>query len=204
MVQKLLVEEKTCIGVAFEQGGETTEVHAAKEVFLCAGGVASPQVLELSGIGNPEILKAQGVQVRHELNAVGENLRDHLNARIQWRIKKPNISYNDRMRGLGKLGQVLRYATTRGGFLSLPSAPMLAFLKTRPEVETPDIQCHLVPYAVKDAKRRKLQDWPGMTTAFYQCRPESLGSIHIKSLRPQRTSVDPLQFPSANRPTATL
>ena len=101
------------------------------------------------------------------------------------RVSAPGVSYNDRARGLNLLGQVLKYLTTGGGFLSLPSAPLLAFLKTRPELETPDVQMHLVPYAVKDPKRRKLHAFPGMTLACYQLRPESLGSIHIRSAEPK-------------------
>ena len=61
---------------------------------------------------------------------------------------------------------------------------MLAFLKTRPELATPDIQMHLVPYAIKDPKLRKLQPFPSMTIACYQLRPESLGTIHIRSPDP--------------------
>lgn len=68
--------------------------------------------------------------------------------------------------------------------MSLPSAPVLGFLKTRPELATPDIQMHLVPYTIKDAKRRLLRDEPGMTMAIYQLRPESMGSIHIDSPEP--------------------
>ncbi|MGI9434404.1 MAG: GMC family oxidoreductase, partial [Geminicoccaceae bacterium] len=184
MVQKLLIEDKACVGVAYEHGGEVIEVRAAKEVILAAGGVASPQVLELSGIGRPDVLKAQGIAVQHQLDAVGENLRDHINARIQWRITESDISYNDRMRGFGKVREVWRYATTRGGFFSLPSAPLLAFMKTRPELETPDIQCHIVPYTIKDVSRRLMGEKPGLTIACYQLRPESLGTIHIKSPDP--------------------
>jgi choline dehydrogenase len=80
--------------------------------------------------------------------------------------------------------EALRYAATGGGFYSLPSAPLVAFLKTSPELATPDIQMHLIPYAIKDPKRRKLYDFPSMTIACYQLRPESLGSIHIRSSDP--------------------
>ena len=116
-----------------------------------------------------------------ELPAVGENFRDHINARIVWRVKVPGVSYNHMARGIGAVGQALKYLSSGGGFFSLPSAPLLAFLKTRPELATPDVQMHLVPYAIKDPKRRKLQDFPSMTVACYQLRPESLGSIHIRS-----------------------
>jgi len=182
--RRVLLEGKRCVGVAYEKWGRTVEARAGREVILCAGAVATPQLLELSGIGNPTILKQHGIAVQHASPAVGENFRDHLNARIVWRVKVPSVSYNHKARGLGAVSEAIRYATTRGGFFSLPSAPLLAFLKTRPGLATPDVQMHLVPYAIKDPKRRKLQDFPSMTVACYQLRPESLGSIHIRSADP--------------------
>ncbi|MCY4319293.1 MAG: GMC family oxidoreductase N-terminal domain-containing protein [Alphaproteobacteria bacterium] len=181
----VLLEGRRCVGVVYEQGGRLVEARAGHETVLAAGAVCSPQILELSGIGRPEVLGAHGIEVRHELAGVGENFRDHINARIQWRVMAKGVSYNERMGTLfGRAGQVLRYAFTRGGFVSLPSAPLLAFLRTRPELETPDVQMHIVPYAVKDPKRRLLQPFPGMTISCYQLRPESLGSIHIRSADP--------------------
>ena len=177
----LILDGKRCLGVTYSQAGQVTEARARREVILSAGAIGSPQILELSGIGRPEVLHQHGIEVRHELPAVGENFRDHINARIQWKVTAPGVSYNERARGLNLVGQALKYLTTGGGFLSLPSAPLLAFLKTRPDLETPDVQMHLVPYAVKDPKRRKLHPFPGMTLACYQLRPESLGSIHIRS-----------------------
>lgn len=179
--QRVILEGKRCVGVAYSQGGRTVEAKAGREVILSAGAIGSPQILELSGIGRPDVLQSHGIAVLHELSAVGENFRDHINARIQWKVKVPEVSYNIRARGMNLVGQALKYGFTGGGFLSLPSAPQLAFLKTRPDLETPDVQMHLVPYAVKDPKRRKLHPFPGMTVACYQLRPESLGSIHIRS-----------------------
>ena len=188
LVHSLILNGKQCTGVRYRHLGEPVDALAAREVIVCAGGVAAPQILELSGIGRAEVLQAQGIEVKHELRAVGENLRDHINARIQWRITAPGVSYNERLRGMNRYLQGLRFLTTRTGFMSLPSAPLLGFLKTRPELATPDIQLHFVPYTVKDPKRRLLQDEPGMTIACYQLRPESLGSIHIQSPEP---GVDP-------------
>jgi choline dehydrogenase len=181
VTHRVLLDGTRCVGIAYEVGGKLTEARAGKEVILCAGAVATPQILELSGIGRPDLLKSFGIQVRHALAGVGESLRDHINARIQWKVKMPGVSYNERTHGIALVGQVLKYALTRGGFLSLPSAPLLAFLKTRQELETPDVQFHIVPYAVKDPKRRKLHDFPAMTVSCYQLRPESLGSIHVRS-----------------------
>ena len=182
--RRILLEGKRCVGIAYERWGRPVETRARREVILCAGAVATPQLLELSGIGNPEILKTHGIAVQHAMPAVGENFRDHINARIVWRVKNPQVSYNHKARGLGAVGQALKYVTTGGGFFSLPSAPLLAFLRTRPELSTPDVQMHIVPYAIKDPKQRKLQDFPSMTVSVYQLRPESLGSIHIRSADP--------------------
>jgi len=182
--RRVLLEGKRCVGIVYERWGRQIEARAGREVILCAGAVATPQLLELSGIGKPDILKAHGIAVQHALPAVGENFRDHINARIAWRVKDKHVSYNHMARGLGSVGQAVRYMTTRGGFFSLPSAPLLAFLKTRPELATPDVQMHIVPYSIKDPRTRKLQDFPSMAVACYQLRPESLGSIHIRSADP--------------------
>jgi choline dehydrogenase-like flavoprotein len=182
--RRVLLEGKKCVGIAYERWGRQIEARAGREVILCAGAVATPQLLELSGVGRPEVLGAHGIAVRHALPAVGENFRDHINARIAWRLKDKHLSYNHMARGLGSVGQALRYMATGGGFFSLPSAPLLAFLKTRPELATPDVQMHIVPYAIKDPKTRRLQDFPAMAVACYQLRPESLGSIHIRSADP--------------------
>lgn len=182
--RKLLLEGKRCVGVAYEHRGRLLEARAGREVILSAGAVASPQILELSGIGNPEILQRCGVPVQHALPAVGENFRDHINARIIWKVKDPRVSYNYKARGMGAVMEALRYLATGGGFFSLPSGPLVAFLKTRQDLATPDVQMHLIPYSIKDPKTRKLQDFPSITVACYQLRPESLGSIHIRSSDP--------------------
>ena len=186
MTHKVILEGKKCVGVRYEVGGQIIEARAGREVILCSGAIGSPQILELSGIGRPDVLSSHGIEVLHDLPAVGENFRDHLNSWAQWRIKVPGISYNERMDGILRRGwQFLKFLTTKGGFMSLPSAPMLAFLKTRPDMDSPDVQLHIVPYVVKDRKTRRLQDWPGFTLSCYQLRPESLGSIHIRSANPK-------------------
>jgi choline dehydrogenase len=183
-VRRIVLDGRRCTGIVYERWGRRIEARANREVILSAGAIATPQLLELSGIGRPDVLKNHGIEVAHALPAVGENFRDHINARIVWRVKDPHISYNYKARGLGAAAQALRYAATGGGFFSLPSAPLVAFLRTRPELATPDVQMHLIPYSIKDPKRRKLQDFPSMTIACYQLRPESLGSVHIRSADP--------------------
>ena len=183
LAERLIFEGKRCVGVRYRQGDAVNEARAHNEVVLCGGAVNSPQLLELSGIGRPDVLKAHGIEVLHALEGVGEGLRDHLSPRMGWTLQPKGASFNERARGLGLAREMLRYAVTGEGFLSLPSAPVLAFLKTREGLETPDVQVHFMPYTYNS--KRKLHALPGMTVVLYQMRPESLGSIHIHSSNPQ-------------------
>ena len=81
--------------------------------MVSAGSINSPQLLELSGIGQPDRLRDLGIEVRHALPGVGENLRDHYAPRTRWAIGAKGITFNDRGRGLGLVGQALRYALLR-------------------------------------------------------------------------------------------
>jgi choline dehydrogenase len=190
LVTRLLFEGKQCVGVEVKNKNKIIEYSAAKEVILCGGAINSPQVLELSGIGDRSILESKGIELIHELKGVGENLRDHLAPRLVYNITKPGIAYNDKARGVNLIKQVFKYVFQRDGFLTLPSAPVIGFFKTRKELAAPDIQVHFIPYKVvlKDGKRT-LGKEPGITCTVNQNLPESKGSIHIKSN-------DPEEFPS--------
>jgi choline dehydrogenase-like flavoprotein len=65
-------------GVRFQQRGKEYTATVLEEVIVCAGSVASPQLLELSGIGNPSILQAAGIPVKVTNLNVGEHLQDHI------------------------------------------------------------------------------------------------------------------------------
>ena len=186
LVTKLLFNVKTCIGAEVKKKNTVIRFNARKEIILCGGSINSPQVLELSGIGNPEIIEKNNIVPLHKLMGVGENLRDHIAPRLVYKVIKPGIAYNDKARGFNLLKQVANYIFKKDGFLTLPSAPVVGFFKTRKELAAPDIQVHFIPYKVelKDGKRI-LGKEPGITCTVNQNRPESKGSIHIKSDNPE-------------------
>lgn len=179
LVTRLTFEGTRCAGIQYRHNGERREVRANLEVVLSAGAINSPQILELSGVGQPQRLQSLGIEVHHALEGVGENLRDHLSPRLGWGLKQKGVSYNDKASGLGLLWHGLKYLTAKRGFLSLPTAPMLAFVKTREGLASPDVQIHFLPYTFTAARR--LHKSPGITALIYQLRPESTGDIHIKS-----------------------
>jgi choline dehydrogenase len=180
--RKILLEGKRAVGVSYDVRGQRREARAGGAVLLSAGAVQSPQLLELSGIGAPDILGAHGIEVAHALKGVGENYRDHYAARVAWRVKQ-RITLNDQTRGLFLAKEVFKYFLTRRGILTWTAGIGHGFVKSRPELDTPDCQFFFA-HGSFDANTRQFHREPGMTIGAYQCRPESKGSIHIKSSDP--------------------
>ncbi|MBT5911554.1 MAG: choline dehydrogenase [Rhodospirillaceae bacterium] len=180
---KILIEDKTAVGVVYQQSGKIKTIRARKEVIVCAGAVQSPQILELSGIGDAKVLSDRGVKVLHELSGVGENYQDHYIVRQTWKIKK-RITLNEQTKGLFLFKELLKYAVSQKGIMTFPGGILSGYIATRPEVSTPDIQYTIVHASFKDVKKRVFDNHPGMTIAPCQLRPESRGSIHIKSPDP--------------------
>ena len=120
--------------------------------------------------------------MRHALKGVGENYRDHYAARMEWRVKQP-ITLNQHTRGLHIVKEAIKYAFTRRGVLTWTAGIGHGFVRSQPDLDTPDCQFFFA-HGSFDALTRKFHREPGMTIGVYQCRPESRGSIHIKSSDP--------------------
>ncbi|WP_028877946.1 GMC family oxidoreductase [Terasakiella pusilla] len=183
LVQDLDIEGKKCVGVTYLQNGQRKSVKANKEVIMAAGAIQTPQLLELSGIGSPDLLKSHGIEVKHDLARVGENYIDHFATRMNWRVKN-TVTLNEMARGW-RLGlEVAKYYTQKKGILTLGTGLVHGFVKTKPVFKTPDVQYFFVHASYANAAERKLDKAPGMTIGVTQLRPESQGSIHIQSPRP--------------------
>ena len=183
MARRVIMEGRRALGVEYSVLGKSRAAMAGREVLLCAGSIQSPQLLELSGIGGAERLRDLGIDVVHNLGGVGENLQDHFIVRMQWRVNE-KVSFNEMSRGAPLFGQVLRYAFSGTGLLTMPAASCTAFVRTRPELESPDVQFHIAPASYGDAVKRIFDYFPGMTCAPCQLRPESRGSVHAKTADP--------------------
>lgn len=85
-VSKVLFNGTRAVGVEYlpSEGGGSTHVYAKKEVILTAGGVHTPQVLQLSGIGPQALLNELGIAVVQDLPGVGQNLQDQSTLTIEW------------------------------------------------------------------------------------------------------------------------
>ncbi|MCD0502009.1 GMC family oxidoreductase [Bordetella petrii] len=183
LVLRLDLDGQRCAGVTYRVGNQQISARANAEVIVSAGAVQSPQVLELSGIGQPGLLASLGVPLRHALPGVGENYIDHYATRMNWRIKN-TVTLNEMARGWRLAMAALRYGATRTGILTLGTGLVNAFVKTQPQLAEPDCQYFFVHASYANAAQRILDRKPGMTIGVSQLRPESTGSIHIKSADP--------------------
>ena len=192
LAESLLLEGTRCVGVRYSVHGSARAARAEREVVVSAGTINSPQLLELSGIGQPDRLRELGIEVCHALPGVGENLRDHYAPRTRWTVGARGITYNDRGRGLGLVGQALRYALLRDGMLGMVAAPIRAFVRSREGLAAPDVLLGWVPMLTEQGPTGpKLSRQSGMTCYAHPMRPESRGHIHI-------TAADPRKPPAIN------
>ncbi len=179
-VTRINFNGKRVEGVSYQKHGKPYQLKAGREIILSAGAIQSPQILELSGIGDAKHITEFGINIRHNLPGVGSNLTDHYISRISWRLSR-NISLNNRARGLGLCGEILRYGLTRRGMLSLPAGILSGFVRSRPGLIGPDIQYHIAHASFANPAKRIFDKFPGMTFGPCQLRPESRGTVHIQS-----------------------
>lgn len=184
----VILEGRRAVGVRYRQNGVEREARASREVILSAGALQSPQLLQLSGIGPASLLQKHGINVVHDLPGVGQNLQDHLQLRLMYKVSKP-ITTNDDLRTLFSQAKIgLQWLLTRTGPLGIGINQGGLFTKILPGSETPDIQFHFGTLSA-DMAGGKPHPWSGCTFSVCQLRPESRGTVEIKS-------ADPMEPPS--------
>jgi len=182
---RIMVEGGRAVGVEIIDGKTKARriIHADAEVLLCAGAVQSPHILQLSGIGDPDELAAHGIAVVHPLKGVGANLQDHLDVCLSWECPKPITLYSQRKGLLKTLAVGLSYMLFGKGIGRQNFLESGAFLRSRPDLDRPDLQIHTVLAIMQDhGKVQVAKD--GFTFHVCQLRPESRGQIGLKSADP--------------------
>lgn len=182
--QRLLFEGLRVTGVAYLQDGQLRQVHARREVLVCAGTINSPKLLQLSGVGPAQALQALGIAVLSHLPGVGQNLRDHYTVRMAARARDV-ATLNEYSRGW-RLGlETLKWLAGRPSILGLSPSLVHVFCKTRPEINRADIQVLFTPGSYKEGRSYVLDDHPGMSCGARQQRPFSTGHVALSSADPQ-------------------
>lgn len=184
-VTEIIFDGPRATGVRYVQNGTVYKVHADCEVILCGGSVQTPQLLQLSGIGSAALLRDHDIPVRVDAPEVGENLQDHLQMRTIVELEERGASLNDHMRNpfsLAKMG--LEWLLQSRGPLTVGAGQVGGAACTKYATDgRPDLQLFVMPLSV-DKPGKPLHRYSGFTTSFWQCHPESRGSIHIANTDP--------------------
>ena len=183
LAERILFAGRRAVGVAYRVAGIPRTARARKEVLIAGGAFNSPQLLQLSGVGPADLLRQHGIEAVLDAPGVGNDLQDHMQVRVVMRCSQA-ITLNDIVNNpVRKVLTGLRYAAFRTGPLTIAAGTSGAFFKTNPRLATPDIQIHFLPFST-DKMGEKLHPFSGFTASVCQLRPESRGSLRIKSADP--------------------
>jgi len=186
LVHKVNLEGKKAVGVSYEHKGNLVNVKANNEVILSAGSVGSPHILQLSGIGPKAVLEAANIELKHDLPGVGENLQDHLEFYFQFKCQQ-DISLNGKLDWWNKLKIGVRWILTKKGLGATNHFESCGFIRSKANVEWPDLQYHFLPAAMRYDGKEAFSGH-GFQVHIGHNKPKSRG--HIKAL-----SADPKAKP---------
>ncbi len=181
-VRRILMEGRRAVGVEYDYKGQVHSDRAGREILLSASTFNSPKLLMLSGIGPAEQLRKHGIEVLHDLPGVGRNLQDHAAVHVKALVNRRTTNMDENL--LGRFRHGLRFATTMSGPAGyLQSA--VAFARSRPELEYPDIQFHFGAFAFDvTAEGIRMLDRPAVTLQPNVNNTRSRGHMELRSADP--------------------
>jgi choline dehydrogenase len=174
-VTRLLLEGSRAAGVEIDQGDQLSEIRAG-ETILSAGAYQSPQILLASGIGPAEELEMGGIPSAADL-PVGRGLKDHPSTWITFTTSEPSLLTAEDEDNLALLQR------QGSGPLTSNFAESGGFIRTRDDLEAPDVQLHAIPILFPDAGAGEiLVDGWGLSACLL--RPQSSGFVKLRSRVP--------------------
>ncbi|MEZ1416974.1 choline dehydrogenase [Pseudomonas aeruginosa] len=186
---RILFSGKRAIGVSYLVGNGDNPVtaQARREVLVCSGAIASPQLLQRSGVGPAALLRDLDIPVVHDLPGVGANLQDHLELYLQYACKQP-VSIYPATKWWNQPAIGAQWLFLGKGLGASNQFEAGGFIRTREAFEWPNIQFHFLPVAINYNGSKGVQEH-GFQAHMGSMRSPSRGRIHLKSR-------DPRQHPS--------
>lgn len=181
-VERVVWDGRRAAGVAFSQAGRQQTVACAREVILCAGSFASPQLLMLSGVGDAAALRTHGITCVQHLPGVGEGLENHPGVNIQYATELKHSIVSE-LGPMGRLQLGLNWLLFRRGLGVSNFFEAGAFLRTNATVDYPNMQFEFLPL-VRYVDRGRLMARPGFQFWMDLSRPRSRGFVRLRSPDP--------------------
>lgn len=182
---RILFDGKRASGVSYLVGNSnaTITAHARREVLLCAGAIASPQILQRSGVGPAALLREFDIPVVQDLPGVGENLQDHLELYLQYACKEP-VSIYPATKWWNQPAIGANWLFLGKGLGASNQFEAGGFIRTREEFAWPNIQYHFLPVAINYNGSKGVQEH-GFQAHMGSMRSPSRGRIRLKSRDPR-------------------
>jgi choline dehydrogenase len=182
MTDRVLFSGKRAIGVAYLHGGQRVTAHVRREVLVCSGAIASPQLLQRSGVGRSSWLRELEIPVVHDLPGVGENLQDHLEMYMQYECKEP-VSLYPALQWWNQPAIGLEWMMSGTGVGASNQFEAGGFIRTRDDDLWPNIQYHFLPVAINYNGSNAIE-MHGFQAHVGSMRSPSRGRVKLKSRDP--------------------
>ncbi len=176
MTHRIVLDDGRATGVDVRlANGSRLTLAARREVILSAGAVHSPHLLQLSGIGDPEMLRSAGIQTQVANTGVGKRLQDHLSVPVIM-FTRDAVTLVD----ADKPVQLLKFLTRRRGMLTSNVGEGVAFGRSDPGLEHPDLEYIFAPGPF--IKHGEVEPpGHGITIGVVLLQPDSTGTITARS-----------------------
>jgi len=186
LTSKVLFDKDKAVGIEYkDKDGVMKKAFANKEVILSGGAINSPQLLMLSGVGNADDLRKLDIPVVADLPGVGANLQDHIEVYVQYKCLQPVTLYTAQWKFPHNMVRIgLQWFLTRKGWGATTHLESGGFIKSREDVEHPDLQIHFLPAAIEDHGRKNVQ-CHAFQFHIGPMRSKSRGFLKLKSTNPQ-------------------
>ncbi len=173
--------------------GVPRELRAAREVILCTGAIETPKILQLSGVGPRALLSQHGIPIIADRTVVGGNLVDQRALMMQYQVV--SRSENAEYRGWRLAKNVLRQKLLGTGPMSRPSYEVGARQRSGAHIEQPDLQYFMGPFRQNYSEPGiVMHREPGASAGIVHLRPESRGSLTVRSTDPNESPEIKLVF----------
>jgi choline dehydrogenase len=182
LVQRVIIENDTVVGIEISSESGPQRITCEREVILCAGAFNSPKLLMLSGIGDADELRTHGLEVVADVPGVGRNLQNHPGVDLQYGTKLED-SLVSQLSLMGRITMGAEWLLTKRGLGSSNFFEAGAFLRTREDVAFPNMQFEFLPLT-RVLKNGKLEPIPGFQLWMDLSRPESRGTVKLRSANP--------------------
>lgn len=187
LADRILFNGKRAEGVAWLRKDQPEEARARREVVVCSGAIASPQLLQRSGVGPASLLRSLEIDIVCDLPGVGQNLQDHLEMYIQYACKQPvSLAPALKLHNQPAIGAEWLFNGTGIGASNQFEGG--GFIRSEPSFAWPNLQYHFLPVAINYNGTNPIREH-SFQMHVGSMRSPSRGRVNV-------TSKDPRRYPS--------